>query len=99
MLSCHLRGLRTYEDDRLPNSTWMYPSLVLRSLVPYFGLTQGRGRAGVSATRPIRARFPAAANLYILLHPTPPNHHYRPVCAVFDTLVAACSTCGRVRWA
>jgi hypothetical protein len=32
-----------------------------RSLVPYFGLTQGRGRAGVSAPRPIRARFLAAA--------------------------------------
>ena len=92
----------THENDRLPNA-WIYPSLVLvRSSVSRSVLGADAGpRAmygpGVSATRPIRARFlaAAAANLY-----STPLHlnHYRPVCAVFDTFVAACSsTCGRVR--
>jgi hypothetical protein len=57
---------------------------------------------GVSAARPIRARFPAANKYYrclllLLLHPTPPTTT-APVCAAFDTFVAACSSCSRVRW-
>jgi hypothetical protein len=66
----------THENDRLPNA-WIYPSLVLvRSSVSRSVLGADAGpRAmygpGVSATRPIRARFlaaaaaaAAAANLY-----------------------------------
>lgn len=57
---------------------------------------------GVSAARPIRARFPAANKYYrclllLLLHPTPPTTT-APVCAAFDTFVAACSSCSRVSW-